>query len=107
MSAFQINPQYKLLIVYDIIPKTALIHQQFTLNEYMPTLQEMGIYMVNAWHTTYGAYPIRQLEFVLENLDVMRRAMEDPRWQLLEDRMKSYTTSYNRKLVRYRQGFQF
>ena len=107
MSFIRIIPRYKLLFHYDVRPEVYAVYQRYVLEEFVPGMQEMKLYMTGAWRTAYGRYPARQIEFVLEDLDTMRLALHDARWPTLEDRLKSYTTSYDRKLVLFRQGFQF
>ncbi len=107
MASIQIIPRFKLLMTYDIRPEVYDVYQQYILNDLIPGMQDMSLYMLGAWHTAYGRYPSRQIEFVLEDLDIMRQALRSERWQALEDRLKSYTQRYERRLVRFRQGFQF
>jgi hypothetical protein len=47
------------------------------------------------------------VEFVLEDLAVLRQALQSERWRALETTLKGYTLHYERKVVRFRQGFQF
>ena len=107
MASIRIIPRYKLLLAYDIRPDTAEEYQRYVLSEFIPAMQDMGLYMLGAWHTAYGEYPARQVEFVCEDLDTLQLAMTDDRWLSLEDTLKSYTRHYHRKLVRFRHGFQF
>jgi hypothetical protein len=107
MATIRIHPRYKLLVVYDVRPEVYAVYQRYVLNEFIPAMQEMGLYMLGAWHTAYGRYPARQIEFVMETLDTMRAALQNERWLTLEEQLKSYTDHYERKLVRFRDGFQF
>ena len=107
MASIRIIPRYKLLLAYDIRPESLEPYQQYVLSEFIPAMQDMQLYMLGAWHTAYGKYPARQVEFVLEDLETLQQAMADDRWPLLEHTLKSYIYHYHRKLVRFRQGFQF
>jgi hypothetical protein len=107
MSTIRIIPRYKLLMAYDIRPEVYDVYQRYILDDFIPGMQEMGLYILGAWHTAYGNYPARQIEFVLEDLQTMHRALRNAKWRPMEDRLKSYTVRYERKLVRFRQGFQF
>jgi hypothetical protein len=84
-----------------------MVYQRYILDEFIPGMQEMELYMLGAWHTAFGAYPMRQIEFVMEELDTAQRAFQDNRYHELEDRLKSYIFHYERKIIRYRHGFQF
>ncbi len=102
-----IVPQVKLLISYDIRPGEQDTFYQFVVSEFVPTAQEMGLYMVEAWHTAYGDYPLRLNGFVAENLETLQEVLDSDTWKDLEARLLQYVTGYSRKIVRYREGFQF
>lgn len=103
----QIVPRYKLLMTYDINPNAENSYLQFVLNVFVPRLQQMGLYMWRAYHTAYGEYPLRQLEFLSEDLDTVRKAMSSEEWSELNDKLLTYVTNYATKLVEFREGFQF
>lgn len=107
MAFIRIIPHYKLVLSYDVRPEVYTDYQRFILDEFVPGLQEMKLYMSAAWRTAYGNYPNRQVEFVLEDLDTMRAALQNAHWKRLEKQLISYTTRYERKLILFRQGFQF
>jgi hypothetical protein len=102
-----IIPTYKLLMRYDIRPDEVDKYYYYVLREFVPELETMGLYMFRVWHVAYGDYPIRQLEFITENPQIVQEIFQTERWCVLEDRLKSFTTRYQRKLVRFRTGFQF
>jgi hypothetical protein len=106
-SMLPIIPQYKLLMCYDIKRGMNTTYYRYVMSEFVPALNEMEIYVVDAWHTAYGDYPVRQVEYVVDELHVLLDAFETERWQELEERLKSFTTAYTRKIVHYRRGFQF
>lgn len=107
LSMLPIVPRYKLLMCYDIRRNMNDRYYHYVMREFVPALQEMGIYVTQAWYTAYGEYPIRQVEYVVDNLDILHSAFASQEWQELEDRLQSYTTRYSRKIVPYRRGFQF
>jgi hypothetical protein len=102
-----IIPRYKVLITYDIRPEKQDAYYRYVLGEFVPALRVMGIHMLSAWHIAYGEYPERQLVFVTESWDTLQSALDSPRFQSLEDRLKAYTTDYRRKVVNYLDRFQF
>ena len=102
-----IVPRYKMIVSYDVIPSTQDSYYQFVLGEMVPAMQEMGVYMTEAWHTAYGEYPIRMVTFVAEEMDIIYDMLESERWGDLETRLLSFIRNYTRKVVPYRQGFQF
>ncbi|HEC22322.1 MAG TPA: hypothetical protein ENI95_05330 [Chloroflexi bacterium] len=102
-----IIPRYKMIISFDVIPSNHDRYYQFILGEFVPALQEMGVYMTEAWHTAYGDYPLRMASFVTEDLDTLENLLESERWRMLESQLKRYVSNYSRKIVAYRRGFQF
>jgi hypothetical protein len=107
MPPIRIIPQYRLLMRYDIRLEMYEPYYQYVTNEFVPALQSMGLYMSAIWHTAYGEYPLRQVEFVTDNLDTVREVFQTERWHKLEAKLQSFTTHYERKLVRYQDRFQF
>lgn len=102
-----IVPHYKMIVAYDVNPSTQDSYYQFVLGEMVPAMQEMGVYMTEAWHTAYGEYPIRMVSFVSEDVETIYDMLDSDRWTDLESRLQSYIRNYSRKVVAYRQGFQF
>ena len=102
-----IIPRYKLLICYDINEGNHEAYYQFVLSELVPAMQSLGLYMLQVYHTAYGKYPVRQLEFVAENLETVNQAMETSAWAEIQSKFQEYTCNYSQKLVRFRDGFQF
>lgn len=107
MLPIRINPKYRLLMCYDIRMESYDDYYQYVINEFVPALQSMGLIMAGVWHTAYGDYPVRQVDFLVENLDTVYEIFASDRWEALEVRLKSYTSRYQRKLVRYQDRFQF
>lgn len=101
-----IIPRFKLIIQYDILPDARDAYYQFVLGEFVPALQEMGVYMTEAWHTAYGPYPIRMTTFVTEDFATIEELFRSPRWEELETRFLGYVENYTRKVISYRSGFQ-
>jgi hypothetical protein len=98
----------KLILTYDIQPDVQDRYFQFMLGEMVPAVQNMGLQMNGAWHTAYGAYPVRLVEFVADDRDVLTAVLETPMWFDMESRLMSYVRNYNRKIVRLRDDqFQF
>ncbi len=107
LPTIPIIPQYKLLLCYDIKNGMHSVYYRYVVSEFVPALNDMGIYVAEAWHTAYGDYPVRQVEYVVDSLDTLYDAFETAQWQTLENRLKRFTTVYQRKIVMYRRGFQF
>ncbi|MBN2305653.1 MAG: hypothetical protein JXQ72_14310 [Anaerolineae bacterium] len=101
-----IIPRYKLMLFYDPAPDGSDDYYNFIMNEMIPAAHEMGLYIFRVFHTLWGDYPLRQAEFVAEDLETIRSVLNSDRWQALETRLLEHSTNFSRKVVRFRPGFQ-
>jgi hypothetical protein len=62
--------------------------------------------MFRVFHTLWGDYPLRQAEFVAEDLGTIQEVLASEMWQDLEMKLLQHATNYHRKVVRFRPGFQ-
>jgi hypothetical protein len=107
MPQIPIDPRYKLLMKYDIRPDHYETYYRFILGEFIPGVQNLGLYSFMAWHIAYGEYPMRQIEFVTDSLDTVYQVFGSTQWQELETRLKAYILNYERKVVEFHDRFQF
>lgn len=101
------DPRIKMLISYDVTPELQQAYYEFVLGELIPTAQSMGLSLSEAWHTAYGNYPIRLNGFVARDRESLDRILASTEWIQLENKLKRFVTGYQRKIVPYRDGFQF
>jgi hypothetical protein len=102
-----IIPRYKLIMQYDINQATHEVYYQFVIGEFVPTLQSLGLYMLQVYHTAYGHYPIRQIEFVAENLETIQNALNSEPYKQANTKLQGYISNYSHKIVHFRDAFQF
>ncbi len=102
------SQRYKLILTYDIDGDVQDNYFQFVLGEMVPTMQAQGLHMNGAWHTAYGEYPMRLVEFIAEDQEVIEALLETPLWADLERRLRGFVTNYSKKTVKLRDDvFQF
>ena len=102
------SQRVKLILTYDIIPETQDRYYQYMLGEMVPAAQSLGLQMSGAWHTAYGDYPIRLVEFIGDNYEAVVTVLDGSDWERLENHLQKYITNYRRKIVRLREDqFQF
>jgi hypothetical protein len=101
------DTRVKMLMSYDVVPELQQAYYEFVLGELIPSAQTLGLVLSEAWHTAYGAYPIRLNGFVARSKQDLDRILATNDWQQLEEKLKRFVTSYQRKTVTYRDGFQF
>ena len=104
------SPSYpvKFILTYDILPDVQETYFQFVLGEFVPALQAQGLHMSGAWHTAYGDYPMRLVEFIADDRATVEAVLDSPAWEQLEERLQEFVVNYSRKIVRLREDhFQF
>ncbi len=101
-----IIPRYKLMLFYDLKPGDHKAYYEFVMNDFVPAAQGMGLYFAQVYHTLWGNCPLRQAEFVAEDLNTIRAVLESEDWRSLEHRLLHHAMNYRRKVVPYRPGFQ-
>jgi len=101
-----IIPRYKLMLFYDLKPGSHEAYFDFVMNDFVPTAQNLGLHMLQVYHTLWGNCPLRQAEFVAEDLDTIQAVLASERWQMLELALQRHARNYRRKVVPFRPGFQ-
>ena len=79
----------------------------YVQGELIPALEHMGLTMCEAWHTAYGAYPLRMAGFLARDRDTLARILDSENFRDLETRLQDYVVNYQRKIVPLRPTFQF
>jgi hypothetical protein len=102
------SQRVKLILTYDILPETQDQYYQFMLGEVVPAMQALGLVMSGAWHTAYGEYPVRLVEFIADDYETLMEVLAGTQWQQVEKRLHEFVFHYRRKVVRLREDqFQF
>ena len=98
--------ELKLLLTYNIRPNRETEYYRFVLGEFLPALQNIGLIMVDGWHTAYGDYPIRLIVFQTQDETEMRAALKSKEWQDGKETLLKMVTDYEERLVPARNVFQ-
>jgi hypothetical protein len=101
------DTRVKLLISYDILDEDQQTYYQYVLGEFLPAVQTMGLVLTDAWHTAYGDYPARLLSFVARDRATLDAILAREDWQQLENKLQVFVREYERRIVPYRDRFQF
>jgi hypothetical protein len=99
--------QVKLLVTYDVQEAKQDDYFQFVLGEFVPGVQNLGLYMTEVWHTAYGDYPVRLAGFVAQDYDTLVSILDNPVFLGLEEKLKEYVYNYERRIVPLKDGFQW
>ncbi|TFH37464.1 MAG: hypothetical protein E4G99_02535 [Anaerolineales bacterium] len=97
----------KLILTYDPLPERREAYFRYVLGEFVPTLEQMGLTLSEAWHTAYGEYPLRMTGFLASNERAMDSVLTSEEFLALETRLQEYVFNYSRRVVSSRNTFQF
>lgn len=100
------SPLIRFTISFDIKPGSQQVYYQFMISQFIPTMQNLGLQMADAWHMVYGDYPSRINSFVGPDLESMKKVLVSPEWRELEKRLKEYVTNYSWRMIPLKEGFQ-
>ena len=99
--------EVKLLLVYNIKPHRETEYYRYVMGEFLPTLQNMGLYMTEGWHTAYGDYPIRLIVFQADSRVQMEKILKSPEWEAVREKLLKFVRDYEQRVVSARNVFQF
>ena len=96
----------KLLMSWDIKMGREQPYFEFIVREFAPGLMRLGIQPTEAWYTIYGHGPQILSGGVTEDLDAMKRILDNEDWKQLLERLLGYVTNYHQKIVQANGRFQ-
>ncbi len=97
----------KLLLVYDPIADRREDYFQFTLGEFVPAMEHLGLSMCEVWHTAYGDYPLRLIGFMAPDRESLDDVLASDDFHRLEARLLEFVVNYKRRIVPLSGRFQF
>jgi hypothetical protein len=98
---------FKLLLTFDPVPEQREAYFQYVLGEFVPTLEHLGLRMCDAWHTAYGAYPLRLTGFCAPDRSTLESILLSEDFLELEEKLQDYVINYQKRIVPMRGSFQF
>jgi len=96
----------KLLMSWDIKPGQEAAYFEFQVQEWAPSMMQMGLHLTEAWYTVYGEGPQILVGGVADDLETMERILESDEWQSLREKLLQFVTNYSYKIVRASNRFQ-
>lgn len=99
--------EIKLLLAYNIKPNREAEYYRYVLGEFLPSLQDIGLMMVEGWHTAYGNYPIRLLAFRAQDNTEIYNILNSTEWKQGKEKLLKLVLDYEERLVPARNIFQF
>ncbi len=99
--------EVKLLLTYNIKPSRETEYYRYIMGEFLPSLQNMGLYMVEGWHTAYGDYPMRLIAFQADSERHMKAALNSTEWKEAKKKLIRFVRDYEERVVPAKNVFQF
>jgi len=99
--------EVKLLLAYNIRPNREAEYYRYVLGEFLPTLQNMDLIMVEGWHTAYGDYPMRLIALRAESEQNLRTVMQSDEWRAAKEKLLKFVRDYEERVVPAKKVFQF
>lgn len=97
----------KLLLIYDVDTDDTNAYFRFFLGKYIPIMQTLGLEMSEAWLTAYGDFPNRLVGFIGRDIEQLLKLPQNSTWHDLNQELGHFVTSFEYKIIKYREGFQF
>lgn len=96
----------KLLMSWDMKPGKESSYFEFILKEFLPGITKLGIQPTEAWYTVFGDGPQMLTGGVTEDLETMIKVLESEEWHKLKEKLLTFVTNYNHKVVPATGRFQ-
>ena len=99
--------EMKLLLAYNIKPNREAEYYRYVLGEFLPNLQDVGLMMVEGWHTAYGDYPVRLLVFRAQDGSDIHEILNSTEWLDGKEKLLKLVGDYEERIVPAKNIFQF
>jgi hypothetical protein len=98
--------EVKLMMTWDILPGREEDYFEFHIRKFVPTLEQMGLTLHEAWLTQYGDHPRLMVEALVPSLGRARRILGSDEWDNLGLLLHDLVENFNYKLVPSRTRWQ-
>lgn len=96
----------KLVMNWDIRPETESEYFEFLVHEFIPGMNRLGIGEIQVWYTTYGECEQKLATGITEDMEQMQTALGSDDWEKMTEKLNSYVTDLNLKVIPANRGFQ-
>jgi len=96
----------KLLMTWDIKPGRESEYLEFMTREFAPAIMKMGIQPTDAWYTVVGRGPQMLAGGIAENIETMLAILASEEWANLQERLLTYVSNFQRKVIPHTGRFQ-
>ncbi len=96
----------KLMMTWDILPGREEDYFEFHIRKFVPTLEEMGLTLHEAWLTQYGDHPRLMVEALAPNFGRAKGILNSESWDDLNLLLGDLVENFDYKLVPNRTRWQ-
>ncbi|MEA3334515.1 MAG: hypothetical protein U9R25_01295 [Chloroflexota bacterium] len=96
----------KLLMSWDIKNGREQPYFEFIIREFAPGLMNLGLQPTEAWYTVYGGGPQILTGGVAGDMETMNEILTSEEWSGLKERLLSFVTNFDHKVVPADGSFQ-
>ena len=100
------SKEVKLMMFWDILPGREEDYFEFHVREFVPALEQMGLFLHEAWLTVYGEQPRLMAEAVISNLTRAKRVLTSEEWADLGLQLTDLVENFEYKLIPNRTSWQ-
>lgn len=86
-------------MTWDIRPGKESEYFEFVVQEFVPKIQRLGIQPSEAWYTVWGNAPQILSGSIAAERATIEQAIESDEWKAMLERLLTYVTNFNFKIV--------
>ena len=96
----------KILMSWDIRQETESEYFEFLVHEFIPGLNKLGIIEIQVWYTQYGNCEQKLASGIAPTPQKMAQAMQSEQFEDLINKLGTYVTNFDQKVISATNGFQ-
>ena len=84
---------------WTIISERREEYGKFIIREFIPGINSLGIHVVAGWSVLVGSYSEMFVESMSSDLDLIEKALKNPKFKKLKDELLDYVKAYKTKIL--------
>jgi hypothetical protein len=100
------DKEVKLMMFWDILPGREEDYFEFHVREFVPALEQMGLFLHEAWLTVYGESPRLMAEAVISNLTRAKGVLTSDEWSDVGLQLADFVENFQYKVIPNRTSWQ-
>ncbi len=91
---------------WNIRQETESEYFEFLVHEFIPALSQLGVSDIQVWYTAYGDCEQKLAEGIAPSPERMRTILDSDDWTELSEKLQTYVTDFELKVIQATGGFQ-